>query len=74
MIKKRYIKRIYIEELYCDKCGSKMESTGVGVCLATYPAQYPYQCSNKLCNKVITLQENELPGKLKYEFEDEENV
>lgn len=72
MLKRRYIKRMYIEEAICDKCGSKMEPTGM--VLMSYPAQYPYECSNPACNGSETFRGEERPGELKFEFEDEEDV
>lgn len=73
MIKRKYIKRLYIEEAYCDKCGSIMESTGM--VLTSYPAQYSYKCSNKNCTECKTFTEDERPGCIKYEFyEDEEET
>lgn len=69
MIKKRYIKRIYIEEAICDKCGATMESTGY--VLSTYPAQYPYICTNPDCDFTTKFFGSDCPGQLKYEFEDE---
>ena len=71
MIKKRYVKRIYFEEVYCDKCGAPMYRTN-GV-LDIFPAKYSYACTNPECDGVEGFWENELPG-LKYEFEDEKNV
>lgn len=70
MIKRRVIKQIYIEEAYCDKCGSKMEPSG-GI-LMTWPEQYPYHCSNPECNCSMTFYGEERPGQLKYEFEDDD--
>lgn len=67
MLEKRYIKRMYIEVPICDKCGAELKPTGV--CLTTYPAQYPYKCSNPDCDGHAVFWENELPGQLKYEFE-----
>lgn len=72
MLKRRYIKRAYIEEAICDKCGSKMEHTGIVLC--SHPAQYPYNCTNKECDGHTTFWEYDLPGRLQYEFEEEENV
>ena len=69
MIKIKYIKRAYIEELVCDKCGAVMHHTGM--VLTSYPAQYPYVCSNPDCDGRTTLFEYQLPG-IKYEFEEEE--
>jgi hypothetical protein len=40
MLKKKYIKRLYIEEAICDKCGSVMNHTGM--VLTSWPEQYPY--------------------------------
>ena len=48
MIKKRYVKRMYVEEAFCDECGSPMKFTGV--VLTTWPEQYPYNCVNPNCN------------------------
>ena len=46
-----------------------------GVVLTSYPAQYPFECTNKDCDGYITFYEDEVPGVLRYEFEeDEENV
>ena len=72
MLKKKYIKRAYVEEAYCDKCGAIMRHTGV--VLTSYPAQYPYECSNPECDGRITFWEGERPGRLIYEYEEEDNV
>lgn len=73
MLKRRYVKRAYVEEAYCDKCGSKMEHTGV--VLTSYPAQYPYNCTNKDCDGHKTFWGDNRPGVLKFEYEeDEDNV
>lgn len=72
MLKKRYIKRVYIEEAICDKCGSKMRFNGV--VLTTYPAQFPYTCVDPDCGHVETFYDNEKPGIIRYELEDEDEV
>ena len=74
MVTKRYVKKAYILEAICDKCGSKMESTGM--VYSTYPEQYPYRCTNENCDGRATFFAHKCPGKLLYEFEDEasENV
>ena len=71
MLKKRKVKAMYITEAICDKCGGRLVSTGI--CLTTYPAQYPYQCENPECDGHATFWEYERPGKIEYEFEEEEN-
>ena len=63
MIKKRYVKRMYIEEVYCDKCGGKLALTGNVIC--TYPELYEYKCEK--CNNIQNLKE--YYDQLKYEFE-----
>lgn len=70
MLKKKYVKRMYIEIPYCDKCGAEMRHTGV--VLTSYPAQYPYACTNPDCDGHAIFWHNERPGVLKYEFEEEE--
>ena len=70
MLKRKYVKRAYIEQAYCDKCGASMRHTGI--VLTSYPAQYPFECSNPECDGQTTFWENEVPGVLKYEFEEEE--
>ena len=70
MLKKRYIKRLYIEESVCDKCGSAMESTNA--VLMSYPEKYPYICPK--CGWQEHYQGYERPGVIRYELEDEENV
>lgn len=72
MLKKKYIKRIYVEIAICDKCGAELRSTGI--CLNTYPAKYPYECSNPNCDGHETFQEGYLPGALCYEYEEDESV
>lgn len=72
MIKKKYVKRAYVEEAYCDKCGAIMCHTGI--VLTSYPAQYPFECTNPDCDGRTTFWENEVPGVLRYEFEEDENV
>jgi hypothetical protein len=72
MLKKRYIKRVYIEEAICDKCGSKMRFNGV--VLTTYPAQFPYTCVNPDCGHVEIFYDDEKPGIIRYELEDEDEV
>lgn len=72
MIKRKYVKRMYIEEAYCDKCGALMRHTGV--VLTSYPAQYPYNCTNPDCDGHAIFRGDNKPGSIKYEFEDEEDV
>lgn len=72
MLKKKYIKRVYINVPYCDKCGAELRPTGTY--LTSYPAKYSYVCSNPECDGVETFWEYELPGKIEYEFEEEEDV
>lgn len=69
MLCKKYVKKAYILEAFCDKCGSKMESAGM--VYSTYPEQYPYRCTNKDCDGHATFWAHEVPGKLHYEFEEE---
>lgn len=71
MIKKRYIKKLYIEEVYCDKCGALMRHNGI--VLSTYPAQYPFNCTNPNCDGHTTFWGDNVPGSIKYEFEDDNN-
>ena len=70
MLKRKYIKLMYIEIPYCDKCGAEMRHTGV--VLTSYPAQYPYKCINPNCDGHTIFQKDNLPNQLKYEFEEEE--
>ena len=70
MLKRKYVKRAYIEQAYCYKSGAPMRHTGM--VLTSYPAQYPFECSNPECDGRTTFWENEVPGVLKYEFEEEE--
>ena len=70
MLKKKYIKRLYIEEAICDKCGSVMNHTGM--VLTSWPEQYPYVCPK--CGWQENYLGSERPGAIRYEFEDEENV
>lgn len=72
MIKKKYVKRAYIEEAYCDKCGAPMRQTGI--VLASYPAQYPFECTNEDCDGRQTFWEENVPGVLRYEFEEDADV
>ena len=69
MLKKRYIKRAYIEEAICDKCGSLMEHNGI--VLTTYPEKYSYCCTNPDCDGCISFFSYERPGIVRYEFEDD---
>ena len=69
MKRRKYIKNIYIEEAVCDKCGAEMHHTGI--VLTSYPAQYPYECSNPDCDGRVVFMEDERPGRLMYEFEEE---
>lgn len=41
MIKEVEVK-VFEERLYCDKCGTEMEHTGMVLC--SYPKRYPYEC------------------------------
>ena len=73
MIKRKYIKRAYIEEIVCDRCGSIMEPTGI-----VFP-QCSYRCSNKdCCYRTVLINFNPVlinfnPNEIKYEFyEDDE--
>lgn len=70
MLKRKYVKRAYIEQAYCDKCGALMRHTGM--VLTSCPAQYPFECSNPECDGRTTFWEDKVPGRLRYEFEEEE--
>ena len=72
MLKKKYVKRAYVEEAYCDKCGAIMRHTGM--VLTLYPCKYPFACTNPECDGYTTFCEEEFPGVLRYELEEEENV
>lgn len=72
MLKRKYVKRAYVEEAYCDKCGAIMRHTGM--VLTSYPCQYPFECTNPECDGRTTFWEGEVPGVLKYEFEEEDDV
>ena len=41
MIKGKEVK-VYMDRLYCDKCGEEMEFTGM--VLTSYPPRYPHSC------------------------------
>ena len=69
MIKKRKIIGAYKTEAFCDKCGAPLRPTGV--CLTSFPAQYPYRCTNEECDGGQAFWEHELPGSIIYEFADE---
>ena len=45
-----------------------------GVVLTTYPAQFPYTCVNPDCGHVETFYDDEKPGIIRYELEDEDEV
>lgn len=66
MLHKRRVKAIYITEGLCNNCGGHMIFTGM--CLTTWPAQYPYKCER--CGHGETYWEDNKPGKIEYEFED----
>ena len=68
-LKKKYIKQAYIEEAYCDKCGSILQPTGIA--LMSYPVQYPYQCTNPDCDFTQTINGDDRPGTLKYDYEED---
>lgn len=72
MIVKRKIIAAYMRQAVCDKCGAEMRHTGM--VLTSYPAQYPYKCSNPDCDGHETFYDYELPGQIVYEFEEEDNV
>ncbi len=69
MLRKKYIKRMYIEEVYCDKCGSLMRPTGA--VLMSWPEQYPYHCTNPECDGEEYFTGDTSPGRIKFEFEEE---
>ena len=55
MIKKRWVKAIYVKELFCDKCGEKMSRSGL--MLTSLPPQYEYIC--KKCGHTETVWSDE---------------
>ncbi len=65
---KKYIKKLYIEEAYCDMCGHPM--TYSGMVLTTFPPQYNYVCTNKRCGNTTSFTQNDKPDTLKFEFEE----
>lgn len=72
MIKRKYIKRMYVEEAYCDKCGAPLRATGM--VLTSWPEQFPYECSNENCDFTTTFVGNERPGSLKFEFYEDDEI
>ena len=72
MLKQRKVKAIYINVGICNKCGSELAPTGM--CLTTWPAQYPYKCTNPDCDGQETFWEDNKPGHLRYEFEEEMDI
>ena len=53
---------------------TNIEYTETGICYCTYPYQREYICTNIECAEKYTFSENNLPGVLKYEFEEDEDV
>ena len=45
MIKRKYIKRMYIEEAYCDKCGTEL--VPCDYILMSSPPQFQYKCPRR---------------------------
>ena len=72
MVKKKYIKRFYIEEAFCDECGASLHPTNES--LLTYPRQDEYICSNRDCRKRYYFRDGTQPGVVRYEFEEVEDV
>ena len=70
MIKKRWVKAIYVKELFCDKCGEKMSRSGL--MLTSLPPQYEYIC--KKCGHTETVWSDEGIGELHYEYDNEEII
>lgn len=69
MLKKKYVTRAYVEQAYCDKCGTIMRHTGV--VYSTCPPLYPFKCVNDFCDGEASYYEYEVPGVIRYEFEGE---
>lgn len=70
MIKKKWVKAIYVKELYCYTCGEPMVRSGFA--LTSYPPQEEYLCKN--CGRTQMVWGNEGIGQLHYEFDNEEIV
>ena len=69
LLKKKYVKRLYIEEAYCEKCGAKLKFTGMTY--LSFPPQYKYDCSNKNCDYTINFSQDNKPDTLRFEYEEE---
>ena len=63
---------MYIEVAICDKCGAELRPSGISYC--TYPSQKEYICTNKYCTEKYIFRGDNLPGALKYEFEEDGDV
>ena len=70
MLKKIKVKAIYMYKGICDKCGGELVPTGI--CLDYFPSQYSYRCIN--CESRELFSQLNLPGKIEYELEEEEDV
>lgn len=71
MVKRKYVKRIYVEVPYCDNCGTELEAR----CeiFTVSPPLYPYECPQ--CGSRFNFRDWNLPNRMHYEFgEEEENV
>ena len=60
--------RTFKERIYCD-CGG--EYVWNGICLTTYPAQYPHVCSNEGCLDKMTMSGQSYPREITQEVGEE---
>lgn len=69
---KRQIKYKVVQRLYCDKCGTEMESTGI--VYTSYPPSYPHVCpkcgEGKVTSEIYPNSFEELGRERKFKYKD----
>lgn len=75
MIKRRYVKEIYVDEAICDKCGSLMEKDyHLTKHLPTIEGKVYFICTNKDCLWTTVFPTDNLPGRPVYIFDTEKEI
>lgn len=69
MIKRRFVKEIYVDEVICDNCGFPMEK-GLPLIKDGAKRAISFNCTNPNCANILSCAINHFPGNLIYVYDD----
>lgn len=73
MIKRKFIKELYVDEVVCDNCGEPMEKGPVNI-HENIKRTIIFNCTNKNCANAIAFPITHFPGNIVYVYDTEREL